>query len=280
MQMFWDVLKDTVLDCLKMLPVLYISYLLMELLEKHAGEKMNLAVAKVGKAGPLIGALLGVIPQCGFSGAVAGFYAAGIATLGTMISVFMSTSDEMLPLLLSSGCEAGMIGRILLVKAAGGLLFGYLVDLVFRGRTKTHIETLCKQDECGCESHTPAVSAAIHCGKVLGVIFLISLVLNLLMEYAGRDFLNRLLMDSRVLTTLLSALFGLIPSCSISVLLTELFTQQLLPASAFLSGLYANAGVGLVVLFRQNRHTRENLLITLLLYVCSVGAGFLAGLLF
>lgn len=271
----WDVIVETVVDGLKMLPVLYLAYLLMEVLEHHAGEKMDMAVSKVGKAGPLIGAALGTIPQCGFSGAVAGFYAGGVATLGTMIAVFLSTSDEMLPLLISHGTSFPLILKLLLGKICVGVLFGYLVDLIFKGHTENRIETICEQDDCDCENHNVFVSALIHTAKVFGIILLVTFVLNLIFGLGGENVLRSLLPKTPVLSEAICALFGLIPSCSVSVFMTELYLNELIGIGPLFAALSSNAGVGLLVLFRQHRHGKENLKIVAILYVCGLLSGLL-----
>lgn len=278
--MLLDVIFETLLDAAKMMPILYLAYLLMEVLEQHAGEKTNQSIAKVGKAGPLLGAALGIVPQCGFSGAIAGFYAGGIATLGTLIAVFLSTSDEMLPLMISEGVQAGVLLKILLSKFAAGVVFGYLVDLVFRGHTEAHIEDICEQDHCDCENTNIWLAAAIHCLKVMGLILLVTFLLNLAFELGGADIFKNILPDIPVVSEILAGLVGLIPSCSASVLLTELYLNGVIHAGALIAGLSANAGVGLLVLFRQHRHLMGNFKITGLLYACSVAAGILFGLLF
>lgn len=278
--MLLDVIFETLIDAAKMMPILYLAYLLMEVLEQHAGEKINQSIAKVGKAGPLLGAALGIVPQCGFSGAIAGFYAGGIATLGTLIAVFMSTSDEMLPLMISEGVQAGVLLKILLSKFAAGVVFGYLVDLVFRGHTEAHIEDICEQDHCDCENTNIWLAAAIHCLKVMGLILLVTFLLNLAFELGGADIFKNILPDIPVVSEILAGLVGLIPSCSASVLLTELYLNGVIHAGALIAGLSANAGVGLLVLFRQHRHLTGNFKITGLLYACSVAAGILLGLLF
>ena len=278
--MLLDVIFETLLDAAKMMPILYLAYLLMEVLEQHAGEKINQSIAKVGKAGPLLGAALGIVPQCGFSGAIAGFYAGGIATLGTLIAVFLSTSDEMLPLMISEGVQAGVLLKILLSKFAAGVVFGYLVDLVFRGHTEAHIEDICEQDHCDCENTNIWLAAAIHCLKVMGLILLVTFLLNLAFELGGADIFKNILPDIPVVSEILAGLVGLIPSCSASVLLTELYLNGVIHTGALISGLSANAGVGLLVLFRQHRHLTGNFKITGLLYACSVAAGILLGLLF
>ena len=278
--MLLDVIFETLLDATKMMPILYLAYLLMEVLEQHAGEKINQSIAKVGKAGPLLGAALGIVPQCGFSGAIAGFYAGGIATLGTLIAVFLSTSDEMLPLMISEGVQAGVLLKILLSKFAAGVVFGYLVDLVFRGHTEAHIEDICEQDHCDCENTNIWLAAAIHCLKVMGLILLVTFLLNLAFELGGADIFKNIMPDIPVVSEILAGLVGLIPSCSASVLLTELYLNGVIHAGALIAGLSANAGVGLLVLFRQHRHLTGNFKITGLLYACSVAAGILLGLLF
>ena len=278
--MLLDVIFETLLDATKMMPILYLAYLLMEVLEQHAGEKINQSIAKVGKAGPLLGAALGIVPQCGFSGAIAGFYAGGIATLGTLIAVFLSTSDEMLPLMISEGVQAGVLLKILLSKFAAGVVFGYLVDLVFRGHTEAHIEDICEQDHCDCENTNIWLAAAIHCLKVMGLILLVTFLLNLAFELGGADIFKNIMPDIPVVSEILAGLVGLIPSCSASILLTELYLNGVIHAGALIAGLSANAGVGLLVLFRQHRHLTGNFKITGLLYACSVAAGILLGLLF
>ncbi len=271
----WDVILETVVDGLKMLPILYLAYLLMEILEHHAGEKMDMAVSKVGKAGPLIGSLLGIVPQCGFSGAVAGFYAGGVATLGTLVAVFLSTSDEMLPLLISHGASFPLILKLILGKVFVGVLFGYLVDLIFKGRTENRIEAICEQDDCDCEHHNVFVSALIHTTKVFGLILLVTFILNLIFSLGGEDLLRSLLPKTPVLSEAISALLGLIPSCSVSVFMTTLYLNDLIGIGPLFAALASNAGVGLLVLFRQHRHRKENFKIVAILYVCGLLSGLL-----
>lgn len=277
--LFIDALTDSVLDALKMLPILFLAYLLMEFMEHHAGEKMDQAIRKVGKAGPLLGSLLGAVPQCGFSGAIAGLYAGGVTTIGTLIAVFLSTSDEMIPLLLASGASPLMILKLIGSKIFMGIFFGYLIDLLLRAPLHAHIEELCEQDHGDLEEPGIWASAIRHTIKTILIILLISFLLNLLFALGGEDFLSHLLPNIPVVQELLTGLIGLIPSCSASVFLTELYSQGILSVGALLSGLASNAGVGLLVLFRQNRHLKKNLLIVGILYVCGVAGGLLFGML-
>ena len=260
-----------------MLPILCLSYLLMELLEHKAGSKMQNAVTKVGKAGPIIGSGLGLIPQCGFSGAVAGLYAGGIATVGTLVSVIIATSDEMLPILISGGISVTLIATILIGKFLCGTLCGYAVDLIFKREEKVEIHELCEQEGCSCENHNIFVSSLIHCGKVLLVIFCVTFILEFILHTGGSDTLSSLIPRIPVISELITGLLGLIPSCSVSVLLTELYTENVISGSMLMSGLCTNGGVGLLVLFRLNKNLKENLKIVGILYVCGIFSGLLIG---
>ncbi len=283
MSVFLGLLWETVVDCLKMLPILFLAYLLMEFIERKAGERLNRIVAGVGYAGPALGGLLGAVPQCGFSGAIAGFYAAGIVTLGTLLSVFLSTSDEMLPILLSSRIPIAEIFKILLLKVAGGIAAGFMIDIVLRLLRRQrytdseHIHDFCEQEHCDCEESI-FVSAIRHTLKVMALIFAVSLLLNILFELWGTEALRSVVTSVPVVGEMVLALIGLIPNCSASVLITNLYVENVITASQLIAGLMANAGVGLVVLFRLNKRMKENFGIVLLLYVCAVLLGLLVGL--
>lgn len=269
---------DALTDGLKMLPILYLAYLLMEVLEHHAGSKVDTILSKVGKAGPLIGSFLGAVPQCGFSGAAAGLYSGGVITMGTLIAVFLSTSDEMLPVLLSGGAGTLVIVKLVLGKVACGILFGYLTDLIFRGHTHAHIEDLCEQDHCECEHENIFLSALKHTGKTMLVIFIVSLALNLVFDLGGAHLLQKLMLNVPVISELITAALGLIPSCAVSVALSQLYLiEGVISTGALVSGLASNAGVGLLVLFRQNRSKKDNLKIIITLYLTGVLSGILLG---
>ena len=284
-----DCLLDSLKDCGMMLPILFLAYLFMEFVEKKAGEKLNRAVARVGVAGPAMGGLLGAVPQCGFSGAIAGFYAAGIVSLGTLLSVFLSTSDEMLPILLShlSSTEhpvtADEILKIMLFKVLGGILAGFAVNGVMRllRRRRTsgseHIHDFCEQEHCDCEESI-WISALKHTVKVILLIFAVTLAINILFEFVGEDFFRSVVIHIPVLGEAVWALIGLVPNCAASVLITDLYVEGVLPAGQMIAGLMANAGVGLLVLFRLNKKLKENLMIVGLLYLCAVVLGSVSGL--
>lgn len=289
----WDTILDCLLDSLKdcalMLPILFLAYLLMEFIEKKAGEKLNRAVAKVGVAGPALGGLLGAVPQCGFSGAIAGFYAAGIVSLGTLLSVFLSTSDEMLPILIGKLGDEGstitvsLIVKVLLFKVIGGILAGFMINGVMRLMRRRrvsgseHIHDFCEQENCDCEESI-WISALKHTVKVIVLIFAVTLAINMMFEFWGEDFFRSIIVNVPVLGEALLALIGLIPNCAASVLITDLYVEGVVSAGQMIAGLMANAGVGLLVLFRLNKKVKENLMIVALLYLCAVVLGTITSL--
>ena len=282
-ELILDCLLDSLKDCALMLPILFLAYLLMEFIEQRAGEKINRVVAKVGVAGPALGGILGAVPQCGFSGAIAGFYAAGIVTLGTLLSVFLSTSDEMLPILIAEQINVGEIIKILLFKVIGGIIAGFIIDVVLRviKRQKAtgseHIHDFCEQENCECEENI-WISALKHTLKVIVLIFAVTFAINIIFEAFGEDFFKSIIINIPVLGEMLMALIGLIPNCAASVLITDLYVEGVVSAGQLIAGLMANAGVGLVVLFRLNKKLKENLMIVGLLYLCAVVLGVITSL--
>ena len=284
----WHALSHSLLHALQetlvLIPFLYITYLLMELLERRAGERTQRLIARTGKAGPVVGALLGVLPQCGFSAAGAGLYAGRVITVGTLLSIFWSTSDEMLPLLLSSGAPIGRIVKILLVKVAVAAVFGLAVDAVARLWTRRrsapcpaeHIGEVCREGHCHCESQPLPLAALVHTLRIALTVFVVSLGLHTVMELVGEQLLSDFLRASPYLACVCAALVGLIPNCASSVAITTLYLQGLLSPGALLSGLLVGAGVGLLVLFRTNRPLRDTLRVVALLF----GTGVITGLAF
>lgn len=270
-----EIIIETLVDALKMLPILFLAYLLMEYLELKAGDKLNRTVAKVGAFGPALGSLLGAVPQCGFSGAIAGFYSARIVTLGTMIAVFLSTSDEMLPILLSSSVGANTIIKILLFKIFSAAVCGFIIDVVLKLLKKNqvasgdHIHDFCEQEHCDCHENI-FVSAIKHTIKVILLIIIVSFALNVVFEYAGNDFLEGSFTKVPFLSEVLAGLVGLIPNCSVSVLFTNMFVEGAITASTMLCALMTNGGVGLLVLFRLNKNIKENIIITAVLFLSGV----------
>lgn len=260
-----DALIDTIKDTLNLVPFLFVTYLAMEWLERKTEDQSVDLLSRIGKFGHLAGAGIGLIPQCGFSAAAASLYSGGVITAGTLIAVFLSTSDEMLPIFISSSVGAGTIGRILAAKFVIALVSGIAVDLIakmvhHRSETK-HIHDLCEREHCGCEDEEGGIlhSALVHTLKITGFIFIISLVLSLLMSFLGKDAVASLLTGAPVAGTIATAVIGLIPNCAASVLITQMYLEGLLTAGQLMSGLLVSAGVGILVLVRTNNKTKENI---------------------
>ena len=274
MEMILDVIHDTYIDSLRILPFLFLAYLAMECLEHWTGGKMQAVVRKSGKAGPAIGGVLGIFPQCGFSAAAANLYAGRIITMGTLIAVFLSTSDEMLPIMISENVAAGMIGKLLLIKVLFAVAAGFLVDALFRKKEEPQIEHLCERQHCHCERGIWR-SAFSHTWRIFLYIIAVSLVLNFAIALIGDETLSAVVMNKPALGLFVSALVGMIPNCASSVVLTQLYLGGVLSAGALMAGLLSGSGVGFLVLLRVNEDKKESLRIFGLLYVLGVVGGAL-----
>lgn len=275
-----DIVLDSLLDTAKLLPFLLLTYIVMEYLEHRAGAATIRLVRRAGKWGPAIGAAVGVVPQCGFSAAAASLYAGRVISLGTLFAIFLSTSDEMLPILISVHANPMLIARVLGFKVATGLVTGFCIDRFFSGKQEEHehIHELCEHDHCGCEKGI-VKSALLHTLQIAVFILIINFVLNLVLDQVGADTLSRWIWNKPVAGQLLSGAVGLIPNCASSVAITQLYLEGAMNFGAMISGLLANTGVGLLILCRVNQHRRENLKIIGLLYGISVAGGIVAGLL-
>ena len=273
------ILLHGLLDSLKILPFLFLTYLLMELLEHKAGNRVQQAISKAGRAGPAIGGLLGLVPQCGFSTALAGFYAGRVVTPGTLLAVFLATSDEMLPIFISTETvSAGQILTVLALKLGIAMTVGFIVDLILGKRIeKPHLAELCEEENCHCEKGIlrSALHHTLH-------IFLFVLIINVLLtgafELIGEENISIAINSVPILGTVLSALIGLIPNCAASVAIATLWTKGVISGGAMLAGLLTGAGAGLLVLFRTNKHIKENLLLLATLLGCGVLFGCLLDL--
>ena len=267
--------EHTIQDTALLLPVLFLTYLLMEYLEHSAGEKTQNLIQKAGLAGPAFGGVLGAVPQCGFSAAAANLYAGRVITLGTLLAVFLSTSDEMLPIMISRKVSWDIIGGILIFKATFGVVVGIVADLFLRKRgvqEEVHIHEICEHEHCHCEQGVFR-SAVRHTLRIYLFVLIATFVMNLLLYYIGEDSLQNLILNRPVWGPVLSALVGLIPNCAGSVVITSLYLEGAMSFGAAMAGLLAGSGVGLLVLFRVNHHRNENFKVLGLLYVVSVLAG-------
>lgn len=286
-----DVISDTLVDALKLLPFLFITYLVMEYIEHKMGEKSKHTIERAGHFGPLLGGVIGIFPQCGFSAAASNLYAGRIITLGTLLAVFLSTSDEMLPILISEQAGIAVIVKLLGIKVLVGIAAGFLIDLLLvKGRNHkkqtekdksgygedSHIDIghICEHEHCHCEDGIFR-SALRHTFHIFFFIMVIGFVLNMFIYFIGEDFLANLILNRPVLGQMIAGAVGLIPNCASSVIITQLYLEGVMGLGAMMSGLLAGTGVGLLVLFRVNDNLKENLKITVLLYVIGVTAGIL-----
>lgn len=352
MDLIADIVLDAGKDTLALVPFLFVTYLALEVLEHVAGDRVNNTIRRAGTAGPIAGALLGIFPQCGFSAMAATLYAGRIVTLGTLVAVFLSTSDEMLPVLMAEHMPLKSMATILVIKVITALITGFLIDMAVRALRKNarvhaalrqtvlgaavnpnrvncghgdhsegdivdeiseagvsadHIHELCERDRCGCEervehhhhlhdddlehAHAHAHehvhdnehmlvsvvrSALFHTVQVSVFIFLVTLVLVGILDTVGEPVLEQALRGNETLAVFASALVGLIPNCSASVVITQLYLEGVLTLAPMLAGTLISAGVGYLVLFRTNRSVRENMVIIAMLY----GIGVVWGLFF
>ncbi len=283
-----DVLLDTLLDAAKLIPFLYLTYLLLEFIEHRAKEQTEALMKKAGSWGPLLGGALGAVPQCGFSASMSNFYAENIISLGTLVAVFLSTSDEMLPIMVSgiSGGEirAWSVVKILLVKILCGVVVGLMVDGITRLCSKKEknidIESLCHDDHCGCEEGNIFLSALIHTLKILVFILIVSFALNTAIYFIGEDTLGDFISSLPVaIVPLASALVGLIPNCASSVVITQLYMSGVISAGSMLAGLLSGSGIGLLILFRVNRNMKSNFTVLGIVYGSGAAIGILCDLL-
>lgn len=360
MDLLIDILLDAGKDTLSLAPFLLVTYLALETLEQVAGDRVNGAIKRAGAAGPVAGSLLGIVPQCGFSAMAATLYAGRVVTLGTLVAVFLSTSDEMLPLLLAEQVPVQTMAMLLASKALIALVTGFIVDAAIRGLRRNsrahaairrtvlgtaanpahvncahddhtggdiidevaeagvsadHIHELCERDHCGCDddedeherdhghshdhghagehehhhghghdhghSHEGAPvlsiirSAISHTVQVSVFIFLVTLILVAVLETFGESAIEQFLRGNETLAVLGSALVGLIPNCSASVVITQLYLEGALQLAPMLAGTLISAGVGYLVLFRTNRSARENAVFLVMMYVIGAGWGLI-----
>ena len=265
-----------------LLPLLFVTYLIMGILEHTTGDHAKNMIQKAGVTGPIWGSLLGVIPQCGFSAAASYFYVGRVVTMGTLIAVYMSTSDEMLPIMISEQVAPAAIAKILITKVIIGIITGFLVELFFgwyaRRKKKPRdfqLGSTCGSDCCADSRAGIIKTALVHTIKVFIFIFLVSICIEFVIHELGEDALAAVFSDVPVVGQAIAAVMGLIPDCASSVVITQLYLDGIIGAGPMMSGLLVSAGMGLLVLFEKNRHLKENLMITGILLGSGIAWGCL-----
>ena len=276
-----DVILDTLVDGVKLITFLFLTYLAMEYIEHKTTAKTKNTIKKSGKLGPLVGGILGAFPQCGFSTAGSNLYAGRVITLGTLISIYLSTSDEMLPVFLSEKVPMTTILSMIAVKAVIGMVAGFIIDFVIRIRKSSQeqdftskIGHMCDHDHCHCDKSI-VKSALNHTLTIFAFILVISFLLNTAVFFVGEDSIAGIILDRPVLGSILSGIVGLIPNCAASVVITQLYVEGVISIGATMSGLLVGAGAGLIVLFKENRDIKENIKIVALLYAIGVACGII-----
>ena len=280
-----DLLVDILVDNLLLLPFLFPTYLVLETIEAHAGGALERALGRARRWGPFVGSLSGAVPQCGFSAAAASLYAGGVITVGTLVAVFLSTSDELIPVLVSKAMPIDLLVKIVGLKVAFGLVAGLVVDAFLRARgartPAPHVADLCAHSRCGCAEHKGiVVPALIHTAEIFFFILVVSGLLELALHFAGEDVLKSFILNKPVLGELLAGLAGMVPNCAVSVAFAQLYAEGGMSAGALMAGSLAGSGLGLLVLFRTHRRLKDNLLILATVYAFGVVFGHFAGYLF
>lgn len=275
---------DFLVENLLLLPFLFPAYLVLEWVEAHAGGALGRKLGRVSQWGPFFGAAAGVVPQCGFSAAAASLYAGGVITAGTLVAVFLSTSDELIPVLLSKQVPVSFLCRLVGLKILFAVFAGFAVNafLFCMGRREPspHVGELCAQSHCSCaERKGIVVPALIHTLEIFVFLLVISGILELVLHFCGgEEALKGCILNRPFVGELLGGVVGLIPNCAASVACADLYVEGGMSAGALVASSLTGAGMGFLVLFRTHRHLRENLAILAVVYVFGVVFGSVGGL--
>ena len=270
-----DIILDTLIDTLKLIPFLFITFLIIEVIEHKLNNKNIISKSK--KYGPLIGSLLGAIPQCGFSVMATNLYITKIITLGTLISIYLSTSDEMLPILISENIDITTIIGIILIKVIFAIIYGIIIDLILSKKQRKQEKenySICDEEHCHCEKGI-LTSALKHTLNITLFIMIITFIINIIFSFVGENILSKLLLKNSIFSPFITSLIGLIPNCASSVMLTELYINNAINISALISGLLTGSGTALLVLFKSNKNIKENIKILFILYTLGVLSGII-----
>ena len=271
-----DCILDGIIDTLKLLPFLLITFLVLEFIEHKFTKKNQKILSKSKKFGPLVGGILGAFPQCGFSSMAANLFSARVITMGTLIAVFLSTSDEMLPIMISEKVDIMTLVKIVGFKLIVGIIIGFIVDLIYRKNQKTNkteIKELCDHEHCSCKHDGIIISSVKHTIKIGLFILFANIVIDLIIYNVGEEKVSQLLLNNNLLTYFISSLIGLIPNCGGSVIITELYLSNMITVGTMLAGLLTGSGIGILLLFRANKNIKENLTILSTIYLIGVIIG-------
>lgn len=280
-----EIIEETIIDSIKLLPFLFITYLIMEYIEHKMGEKSKKAIKKSGKYGAIVGGILGAFPQCGFSVSATNLYAGRVITLGTLIAVYLSTSDEMLPILISEAVAPTIILKIIGIKIIIGIIAGIIIDFVInkfnykkQEDKNEEIGHICEEEHCHCDENGIIKSSIKHTLSIFIFILIISFIINMIVHIVGEENIANWILNRSILGPMISSLIGLIPNCAASVIITNMYLENVISFGSMISGLLTGAGVGLAVLFKTNDRLKENIGIVALIYVIGVISGIVIDL--
>ena len=276
-----ELIVDALLDTVKLLPYLFITFLLLEFLEHKLSKKSEKALVKNKKYGPIVGSILGGLPQCGFSTMASSLFSGRVITIGTLIAVFLSTSDEMLPILISNKASISIILSIILFKVIIGMIVGLIVDMLIKNNHKQdHIEVhdMCEHEHCECEEDGILLSSIKHTIKIGLFILIANLIIGLIIFKIGEDNLSNLLLNNNILKYFLASIVGLIPNCASSVIITELYLSKIITLGTLMSGLLTGSGLGILLLFKTNKNMKENFTVLGIIYFVGVIVGIIVDL--
>lgn len=270
-----DILIDALLDSIKLIPLLFLSYLFISFLEKQGSLASRLNYLLAYRLGPFFGALLGCLPQCGFSVIAASLYAQKAISVGTLVAVFISTSDEALPMFLAHPQQYKELGLLIFIKSVIAIIAGYTIDLFVKHRKLEDDEVFEVEGiSCSCEDSL-FMNAIKRTSKTLIFILGINLVMGVIIGLLGEEQLKRMLMVQPIIQPFIAGLIGFIPNCASSIFIVQLYFIEGINFGAMISGLVSGAGVGIAVLLKSNKNKKENFMIIFYIYVVAIISGML-----
>ena len=273
-----DCLIDGLLDTLKLLPYLFITFILIELIEHKLNKKSNKLLKENKKYGVVLGSILGALPQCGFSAMASNLFSSRVITIGTLIAIFLSTSDEMLPIMISERIDILLLLKIIGFKILVGIIIGFIVDVIYKRKNedlKENIHKLCEEGHCHCNEKGIFISSIKHTLEIAFFILIANILINIIIFKIGEENISNLLLNKNVLTYFISSLVGLIPNCASSVIITKLYLSKLISIGQLLSGLLTGSGLGILLLFKTNKNIKENLSVLGIIYFVGVLIGII-----
>lgn len=273
-----DCIMDGLIDTIKIMPYLLIAFILLEIIEHKLNKKNSQILSKNKKYGPIIGGILGALPQCGFSAMASNLFSNRVITVGTLVAVFLSTSDEMLPIMISEHANIVVLLKIVLFKVIIGILVGLIIDLIYKNKSIeqiNNISDMCEEEHCSCNKDGIILSSIKHTIKISLFILIVNLLINIIIFKIGEDNLSNILLNKNIFTYFVASLIGLIPNCASSVIITELYLSKLITIGNLLSGLLTGSGLGILLLFKTNKNLKENLSILAIIYFIGVLTGII-----